>query len=89
MFEAAGAGACLVSDAWPGLETFLEPGLEVMVAEDGDDVVALVRDLDPERARAIGAAARRRVLAEHTYERRAREFDALLAGRHPSRSLHA
>jgi hypothetical protein len=33
--------------------------------------------LTPARARAIGGAARRRVLAQHTYDRRAREVDAL------------
>ncbi len=26
VFEAAGAGACLITDAWAGIELFLEPG---------------------------------------------------------------
>src|SRR5690606_30942082 len=38
VFEAAGAGACLITDAWAGLEQFLEPGREVLVARDGADV---------------------------------------------------
>jgi spore maturation protein CgeB len=71
VFEAAGAGACLVSDAWEGLERFLEPGREVLAARDGAEVAALLEGLDAARARRIGAAARRRVLAEHTYARRA------------------
>lgn len=71
VFEAAGAGACLVSDAWEGLERFLEPGREVLAARDGEDVAALLEGLDAARARRIGDAARRRVLAEHTYARRA------------------
>jgi spore maturation protein CgeB len=78
VFEAAGAGACLITDAWKGIEQFLEPGEEVLVACDGQDVAELMDWLTPARARAIGAAARRRVLAEHTYSRRADEVDALL-----------
>jgi spore maturation protein CgeB len=78
VFEAAGAGACLITDAWEGIELFLAPGEEVLVARDGDDVVEHLSALTPERARAIGRAARRRVLAEHTYAGRAGEVDALL-----------
>lgn len=78
VFEAAGAGACLVTDAWEGIEDFLVPGDEVLVARDGEEVARHVRDLDPARARAIGAAAKRRVLAHHTYAQRAREVEALL-----------
>ncbi len=70
VFEAAGAAACLVTDDWEGLETFLQPGREVIVASDGDDVARTVRELPRERALAIGDAARARVLADHTYERR-------------------
>ncbi|MDQ2773996.1 MAG: glycosyltransferase, partial [Acidobacteriota bacterium] len=36
VFEAAGAGACLITDAWEGIELFLEPGKEVLVAHDGE-----------------------------------------------------
>jgi spore maturation protein CgeB len=78
VFEAAGAGACLITDAWDGLELFLTPGEEVLVARDGEDVAEHLRTLDPLRARAIGEAARLRVLGEHTYARRAAEVDALL-----------
>ncbi len=39
VFEAAGAGACLITDAWEGIELFLEPGREVLVARDGAEVV--------------------------------------------------
>lgn len=83
IFEAAGAGACIVSDAWPGLESFFEPGTEILVAEDGAAVAEHLRALTPERAREIGAAARRRALAEHSYASRAADFDTALAGRLP------
>lgn len=78
VFEAAGAGACLITDAWDGLELFLEPGEEVLVAGSGSEVAELVAGLEPARAREIGEAARRRVLADHTYEQRALEVDLLL-----------
>ncbi len=79
VFEAAGAGACLITDTWEGIEQFLAPGEEVLVARDGAEVAEHLRTLTPERARAIGGAARARVLAGHTYDRRAAELDALLS----------
>jgi spore maturation protein CgeB len=78
VFEAAGAGACLITDAWVGLELFLKEDEEVLVARDGADVVAHVQNLDPERAKAIGDAARTRILSEHTYSRRGAEVDRIL-----------
>lgn len=77
VFEAAGAGACLITDAWTGIELFLKPDEEILVARDGRDVRALIEGLTPERARTIGQAALRRVLAEHTYEHRAAQADAI------------
>ncbi|BAU89861.1 glycosyltransferase domain-containing protein [Methylorubrum populi] len=77
VFEAAGAGGCLITDAWVGLDGFLKEGEEVLVARDGRDVAEHVAALTPERARAIGEAARRRILAEHTYARRGAQVDAI------------
>ena len=78
VFEAAGAGACLITDAWEGIELFLEPEREVLVARDGREVAEQLAALTPERAAAIGEAARRRVLAEHSYDRRAAQVDTIL-----------
>ena len=78
VFEAAGAGACLITDAWVGLELFLKEGEEVLVARDGRDVAEHIEALTPERAKEIGEAARTRILAEHTYQRRGAEVDAIL-----------
>jgi spore maturation protein CgeB len=81
VFEAAGAGACLITDEWPGIDSFLEPGREVLVARDGAEVADLAAGLTVDRAAAIGRAALRRVLAQHTYAHRAREVErVLLAG---------
>ena len=77
VFEAAGAAACLITDAWEGIEQFLEPDREVLVARDGQDVADHLAALTPERAEAIGRAALARVLAEHTYDLRAEQVDAL------------
>ena len=70
VFEAAGAGACLITDAWEGIDSFLEPGKEVLVANSGSEVAKIVEQISPERARNIGEAARKRVLGEHTYTQR-------------------
>jgi spore maturation protein CgeB len=81
VFEAAGAGACLLSDEWEGLDQFLTPGREVIVCTDGDDVAAALRALDPQTAADIGARARERILTEHTYAHRAREVQQVLGAR--------
>ncbi|MBV9758939.1 MAG: glycosyltransferase [Acidobacteriaceae bacterium] len=78
VFEAAGAAACLITDAWEGIDSFLRPGKEVLVAERGADVARLLAELTRDRAREIGQAARKRVLADHTYQQRGRLVHALL-----------
>jgi len=79
VFEVAAAAGCLITDAWEGIELFLEPGKEVLVAEDGEAVLDYLKWLDPVQARAIGKAAHRRILAEHTYQHRAMQFQEVLA----------
>jgi spore maturation protein CgeB len=86
VFEAAGAGACLITDAWEGIEHFLEPDREVLVAHSGEEVAEHVRSLTPARARAIGAAARRRISAEHTYAHRARQLEEILCASEQQRA---
>jgi spore maturation protein CgeB len=82
MFEAAGAAACQVTDAWRGIEDFFTPGTEILVAENAEEIARLVREVDVGRARHVGEAARRRALRSHTYEQRAVLVDAILrAGR--------
>jgi spore maturation protein CgeB len=78
VFEAAGAGACIVTDAWLGVELFLEPEREVLVASSGDEVAAYVGAVDADCARAIGHAALRRILSEHTYAHRVLQLEGIL-----------
>jgi len=80
VLEVAGAGACLITDAWEGIEVFLTPDREVLVARDGEDVARHLRDLTASRSAAIAEAARRRMLAEHTYDHRAGLVERLLDG---------
>ena len=84
VFEAAGAGACLITDAWEGIEVFLAPGDEVLVAASGEEVAELLDRLSRRKARCIGEMARARVLAQHTYARRAAVVDAVLKGAVPA-----
>lgn len=77
LFEAAACGTAIVTDYWPGLEDFFTPGREIVVAstpEEVSDVLAL----SPEELAKIGAAARERVLAQHTAEHRCKELLSLL-----------
>ena len=76
LFEAAACGVPVISDLWEGLDSFFRPGSEILTAESTEAVVELVCALPVEEARAIGAAARERVLAEHTPARRAEELEA-------------
>jgi spore maturation protein CgeB len=82
IFEAAGAGACLITDTWEGIDRFLDPGDEILVAANGAEVAEHLACLTPERAKDIARRARRRVLAHHTYRRRATQFQSLLDSMH-------
>jgi spore maturation protein CgeB len=76
LFEAAACGATIVSDCWPGLELFLEPGKQILLASSAEDVVSYLKQLTGEEARRIGRAAQERILSEHTSEHRAAQLEA-------------
>jgi spore maturation protein CgeB len=78
LFEAAACGTPVITDAWPGLEEFFVPGRELIVARTTEDTVAAL-ELDDAQVARIAAAARERVLADHTSDRRAEQLEALLA----------
>ncbi|WFU11652.1 glycosyltransferase (plasmid) [Rhizobium sp. CB3090] len=81
VFEAAGAGACLITDEWQGIDLFLKPGEEILVARDGGDVRDILASLTSEEAARIGRQARARIIKEHTYQHRAIELDRLIRSR--------
>ncbi|MEX2670979.1 MAG: glycosyltransferase [Phycisphaeraceae bacterium] len=78
VFEACGAGACVLTDTFKGVEQFFEPGEEVLLAENGRDVAQQLCELDPAVTARIGQAARERALAEHTYHHRAALLEEVL-----------
>ncbi|HEU5232643.1 MAG TPA: glycosyltransferase [Terriglobales bacterium] len=78
VFEAAGAGACLITDAWTGIDTFFEPGKEILVANSAEDIVSLLRNTVASQAHEIGEAMRQRALRDHTYAQRAEQVSELL-----------
>jgi len=78
VFEAAGAAACLITDAWLGVEHFFEPEREILVAHGAEDIVRYLRQIGTEQAKAIGSAMHKRALRDHTYELRARHVDDIL-----------
>lgn len=75
LFEAAACGATIVSDNWPGLDTFLEPGHEILLATSCTDVMGYLQGMREEELRRIGLQAQERVLAEHTSRHRAQQFE--------------
>jgi spore maturation protein CgeB len=81
VFEAAGAGACIITDAWEGIPMFFEPGREILVAETGPAVAEQLARLTPAEARRIGEAAKARALADHTYTQRVALLEQVLTGR--------
>jgi spore maturation protein CgeB len=77
-FEVPGCGGFLLTERVPHLERYFEPGEEVAVFDDGDDLVEQVGHWlghEQERRR-VAEAGYRRVLAEHTYDHR---FAAIFA----------
>lgn len=79
VFEAAGAAACIITDYWKGIETFFEPGQEILVVRNGEEVEKILVDLTPEKAQQIGKAAYKKVLEAHTYEHRAELLESVIA----------
>jgi spore maturation protein CgeB len=76
LFEAAACGTPVISDRWPGIETIFEPGSEILLVSDAREVSQILRDIPEERRLAIADKARRRILADHTPDHRARQLEA-------------
>lgn len=98
LFEAAACGVPILSDHWPGLESVLVPGREILVAEDSDAALALLSTVGEAERDRIAGAARRAVLSRHSADHRAGELETILrsarrgtgsrrgTGRRPDRS---
>jgi spore maturation protein CgeB len=78
VFEAAGAGACLITDAWEGVDKFFTPDSEILIARSAEEVVGHLRRCEAKKASAIGHAMLNRALRQHTYESRAQQVHTAL-----------
>ena len=78
LFEAAACATPVISDRWPGLTDLFPEGESILTAAGPEEVVRLLTTLPEPRRRAIGAAARDRVLRDHSGRARARQLARLL-----------
>jgi spore maturation protein CgeB len=78
LFEAAACGVPVISDRWRGIEDIFVPGEEILLADSADDVLLFMERLSDDEARGIGTRARKRVLREHTAERRIEQLERLV-----------
>lgn len=79
IFEAAACGTPIISDYWPGLETFFDLEKEILTASRAQDVLTYLNDMSQDDRLAMGQRARLRVLASHTSEQRALELESYVA----------
>ncbi len=75
LFEAAACGTPIISDRWPGIESFFVPDEEILIADQATDIVEILTQLPEERRRSVAAAARKRLLTTHTAEHRAKKLE--------------
>jgi spore maturation protein CgeB len=78
VFEAAGAGACVITDQWEGIEAFFQPGSEILMAGSPEEIVHLLRTIPQKKAKKIGQAMRERALHQHLYSQRAQQVIEIL-----------
>ena len=79
LFEASACAATILSDSWSGLDEFLTPGEEILLPGNADEVVRILHGMSEEETGRIGARARDRILAHHTAEHRAVEFETIVS----------
>ncbi|HNR12710.1 MAG TPA: glycosyltransferase [Thermodesulfobacteriota bacterium] len=75
LFEAAACGTPIISDRWEGLDTFFEPGKEILISDSAQQSLHLLQRMSEAERMTIGEAARHRVLHEHTAAHRARAIE--------------
>ncbi|MGI9145085.1 MAG: CgeB family protein [Chloroflexota bacterium] len=75
-FELAALGCAMVSNPYLGIEEWFEPNREVIVVQDEKQAVETYRTLlaSPSLRHELGARARARLLAEHTYQHRSKQL---------------
>jgi spore maturation protein CgeB len=89
LFEAAACGVPVISDRWSGLDTFFEPGREILIADSAGEVITILQELPEARRHAIGEAARRKFLSHHSPAQRARDLESYYAAIVEAKPEHA
>jgi spore maturation protein CgeB len=79
LFEAAACGTPIISDRWPGIETFFAPNEEILIADRATDVIDILANMSEDRRRSVAAAAHKRLLTTHTAEQRAKKLEEFYA----------
>ncbi len=79
LFEAAACGVPIISDWWPGLDEFFQPGREILIASNAEQVLCFLRELPEEERLRLARRARQRVLNHHTAEHRAAALESYIA----------
>ncbi|MDE2775859.1 MAG: glycosyltransferase [Chloroflexota bacterium] len=75
-FELGALGACIVANPYLGIEEWFEPGKELIIVRSAEEAIERYQYLlrNESERKAIGSAARQRVLKQHTFRHRAREL---------------
>ncbi len=89
LFEAGACAAPVISDWWEGLDSLLEPGKEVLIASTAEDTLRFLKDVPEDQRRALGQAAHRRILADHTPSQRAAQLETYWKQAHDNFSAHS
>ena len=78
LFEAAACATPIISDRWPGIESFFVPGREILLAEGPKEVLGFLTGISEQERSDIASRALKRVLRDHTSARRAQELEQIL-----------
>lgn len=75
-FELSSMGACIVANPYNGLEQWFEPEKEIIIINSAAEAMDRYQFLlkNEKERKAIGVAARERVLKEHTFRHRAHDL---------------
>ena len=76
LFEAAACGVPIISDYWQGLETFFDPGREILIAHTTGDALRILKHTSDAERREMAARARAKAIGAHTAAHRARDFES-------------
>ncbi len=79
LFEASACGVAILSDQWKGIETFLTPAQEILLPRDARETAYYLTAFGESERLQLGRRARERILAEHTSDHRARQFEEIVA----------